>query len=79
MNKPGFDKVLLENIGLETSFCSWLLYFEMIGQQEAKKLRIEKGWISASCDDRNFDKSYFKTLILGRNLAFTLNVQVDLP
>ena len=26
----------------ETSFCSWLLHFEMVGQQEAKKLRIEK-------------------------------------
>jgi len=40
VNKPGFDKVLLKNneFSLETSFCSSLLYFEMI--VDNKKQRI---------------------------------------
>ena len=57
-------------ISLEISFCPWLLYFEMIGQQEAENLRIEKGWISASCDYRNFDKSYFKNITIRQELSF---------
>ena len=59
---------------LEISFCPWLLYFEMIGQKKQRILELRKDELVHHVTLGILTNPTSKTLLLGRNLAFTLYV-----